>query len=254
MTYTGPGSLPLSVAMTLDSITARGVRSVFGCVKVSNATVIRPSEVFATASNCARIQSRAANTPRAVECRSSEKSLRVPNATSCVSIARRSLAETAATSARTRASSGGGETGANARSATAARRRRVFMLAVISRTGRGFLIGMSFGAQVPSEHDRRAATGRRVQAEDVGAAPHDRQAPSALVQRIGQMHVLKAIGGKARARIDDRGQDFVVLNLAAHLDHVVRARMLDGVRQRFTDGENELFQFLVAQLVAAGEG
>ncbi len=78
MTYVRPGALPRSVAMTLDSVTARGVFGVLGCRYVSSVTVIAPPVVAAISENCDAIQSRAAKTPRSLVDVRSEKSLRVP--------------------------------------------------------------------------------------------------------------------------------------------------------------------------------
>lgn len=39
-----------------------------------------------------------------------------------------------------------------------------------------------------------------------------------------------------------------------HFDDVARARMLDGIRERFPYSEDELFEFLIAEFVIAGKG
>src|SRR5579862_3023114 len=113
--------------MTLDSVTARGVRGVLACRYVSSATVMRPPLEAAIDRNCDAIQSRAAKTPCVAVELFSEKSLRVPNATSRSSVLLRRPASTAETSAAIAGcgeTCGAGEAAAQRAAASGRRRKR----------------------------------------------------------------------------------------------------------------------------------
>ena len=101
-----------------------------------------------------------------------------------------------------------------------------------------------FPTQIAAEDHGRATSGCRMDGEDVGAAAHNWQTPAALAHDVGQRRTGEGIDLESRARIDDCGHNFVVLELAAYLDDVGATRMFNGVCKRLTHRKDELLQRL----------
>ena len=108
-------------------------------------------------------------------------------------------------------------------------------------------------AQQP-EYDAGAAAGKTANCKHVRAALHDRNPAAALGQELGERK--NPVGFRlldAAAAVDDRRDDLAVIHAALYLDIVRGIGVLDGVRQRLADGEQERLRIALGYPVPLGE-
>jgi hypothetical protein len=123
------------------------------------------------------------------------------------------------------------------------------MLPFVLRNSPGLLTRLAAAA---CQTYGRTALRPALHGEVVDETLHDRNTATAFSERIREL--LKVIRRFESVAVVDNGcRDLVIVDLRVHLDVAAGIRMLDGVGQCFTNGEEQGFQIQIPDAVQRGE-